>query len=210
MLRRFFGERRQTQSGSEGRDTAPSNVVRVTHPRLASRLPPLAWITRKNNARSACSCYLSWPEFYSPANRWVRGRWLKSHCLPVGWLDILNNKTQHSLNNQNPIPQWHTDPTLRLFCISQVFYHFSISGSFQRKISGSKRRSEKVVLFPGWNTRYFKRKFLFHFFKPIFHTSFRCLRPFFDKWHCLVQMVSSEFYFTFIQTVNRLVYLLKW
>ena len=112
MFGRFFSERRQTQSGRDGRDTAPSNVVRVTHPTLASLLPPLAWKTRKNNARSAYSCYLSWPEFYSPANRWVRGRWLKSHCLPVGWLDILNNKTQHSLNNQNPIPPRHTDPTL--------------------------------------------------------------------------------------------------
>ena len=160
MFRRFFGERRQTQSGREGRDTAPSsNVVRVMRPTLALRLPPLAWKMRKNNARSAGSSYLSWPEFYSPANRWVRGRWLKSHCLPVGWLDILNNKTQHSLNNQNPIPPRHTDPTLHFPASFRCFTIFP--QSFRKipviqvttfrvvpvEISGSKRRSEKVILF---------------------------------------------------------------
>ena len=139
MFRRFFGERRQTQSGREGRDTAPSsNVVRVMRSTLASRLPPLAWKVRKNNARSAGSSYLSWPELYSPANRWVRGRWFESHCLPVGWLDILNNKTQHSLNNQNPIPPRHTDPTLRFPASFRYFTTFPFRGRSSGKFPGVK------------------------------------------------------------------------
>lgn len=33
--------------------------------------------------------YLSWSELYPPSDRWV-GRWrFETHCLPVGWLDIL-------------------------------------------------------------------------------------------------------------------------
>ena len=153
MFGRFFSERRQTQSGREGRDTAPSNIVRVTHPKLASRLPPLAWKTRKNNARSAdFSCYLSWPEFYSPANRWVRGRWFKSHCLPVGWLDILNNKTQHSLNDQNPIPPRHTDPTLRFPASFRCFNIFPFRGRSSGKFPGVKEGLKRKSCFPSWNT----------------------------------------------------------
>ena len=152
MFRRFFGERRQRQSGREGRDTAPSsNVVRVTRPTLASRLPPLAWKVRKNNARSAGSSYLSWPELYSPANRWVRGRWFESHCLPVGWLDILNNKTHHSLNNQNPIPPRHTDPTLRF---PASFRCFTILPQRFRKIPVMQVTTFRVVPvenFREWN-----------------------------------------------------------
>ena len=49
-------------------------------------------------------------------------------------------------------------------------------GSFQWKISGSKRTSEKLVLF--FQMEYSKQKFVFHFFKAIFDTSFRPLRPF--------------------------------
>ena len=49
-----------------------------------------------------------------------------------------------------------------------------LSGSFQRKISGSNRISEKVVLF-------FWTVLMFHFFKAIFYTSFRLSLPFFGK-----------------------------
>ena len=167
-------------------------------PTLASRLPPLAWKMRKNNARSAGSSYLSWPELYSPANRWVRGRWFESHCLPVGWLDILNNKRQYSLNNQNPIPPRHTDPTLRFPASFRYFTTFPFRGRSSGKFPGVKEGLKRWSCFPWRNSRFSKRKFQFHFFKHIFHTSFRCLRPFFDKWHWLVQMLSSEFYFTFI------------
>ena len=47
-------------------------------------------------------------------------------------------------------------------------------GSSQRKISGSNRRPEKVVLF-----------FLMKYYKQKFDTSFRPSRPFFSKWNWL-------------------------
>ena len=43
-------------------------------------------------------------------------------------------------------------------------------GSFQQKISGSNGSYEKVVLF--FRKEYSNRKFVFHFFKAIFDTSF--------------------------------------
>ena len=49
-------------------------------------------------------------------------------------------------------------------------------GSYQRKISGSNGTSEKVVLFS--RMEYSKRKFVLHFFKAIFDTSFRPSRRF--------------------------------
>ena len=48
-------------------------------------------------------------------------------------------------------------------------------GFSQRKISGSNETSEKVVLFI--RMEYSKRKFVIHFFKAIFNTSFRPSRP---------------------------------
>ena len=62
-------------------------------------------------------------------------------------------------------------------------------GSFQWKISGSNGTSEKVV--PFFWTEYFKRKFVFHFFKAVFDTSFRPSRSFSDKWNWFVQMVNA-------------------
>ena len=62
-------------------------------------------------------------------------------------------------------------------------------GSFQRKISWSKGTSERVVLF--FRTEYSKQKFVFHFFKAIFDTSFRPLRSFSSKWNWFVQMVNA-------------------
>ena len=61
--------------------------------------------------------------------------------------------------------------------------------SVRRKISGSNRTSEKVVLF--FRTEYSKREFVFHFFKAIFDTSFRPSRSFFGKWNWFVQMVNA-------------------
>ena len=52
---------------------------------------------------------------------------------------------------------------------------------FHRKISRSNGTAEKVVLF--FQTEYSKRKFVFHFFKAIFDTSFRPLRLFSSKWN---------------------------
>ena len=51
----------------------------------------------------------------------------------------------------------------------------------KKKISGGNGTSEKLVVF--FRTEYLKRKFVFHFFRPIFDTSFRPLRPFFGKWN---------------------------
>ena len=63
-------------------------------------------------------------------------------------------------------------------------------GSFQRKISGSNGTSEKVVLF--FPTEYFKQKFVFHFFKAIFDTSFRPSRSFSDKENWFAQCCKRE------------------
>ena len=86
--------------------------------------------------------------------------------------------------------------TSRLFTIEKEFPENRLEsrwntplGSFQRKISGSKGTSEKVVLF--FRTEYSKREFVFHFFKAIFDTSFRPSRSFFGKWNWLVQMVNA-------------------
>ena len=73
--------------------------------------------------------------------------------------------------------------------------------SFQRQISGSNGTSEKVVLF--FRTEYFKRKFVFHFFKAIFDTSFRPSRSFFDKRDSGAKFTSPEFCVPFAQTVER-------
>ena len=62
-------------------------------------------------------------------------------------------------------------------------------GSSQRKISGRNGTSEKVVLFS--RMEYSKRKFVFHFFKAIFDTSFRPSRPFSGKWNWFVHMVNA-------------------
>ena len=53
-------------------------------------------------------------------------------------------------------------------------------GSFYRKISGSNKTSEKIVLF--FRTEYSKLKFVCHFFNAIFETGFRLSRSFFRKW----------------------------
>ena len=58
-------------------------------------------------------------------------------------------------------------------------------GSFQWKISGSNGTSEKVVLF--FRSECSKRKFVFHFFKAIFDTSFRPSQSFSGKWNWFVQ-----------------------
>ena len=57
--------------------------------------------------------------------------------------------------------------------------------SFQRKITGSNGTSEKVVLFFGME--YSTRKFVFHFFKAIFDTSFKPS----GKWNLFVQMGNA-------------------
>ena len=62
-------------------------------------------------------------------------------------------------------------------------------GSFQWKISGSNGTSEKVVLF--FRSECSKRKFVFHFFKAIFDTSFRPSRSFSGKWNWFVQMANA-------------------
>ena len=62
-------------------------------------------------------------------------------------------------------------------------------GSFQRKISGSNGTSGKVFMF--FRTECSKRKFVFHFFKAIFDTSFRPSRSFFGKWNWFVLMVKA-------------------
>ena len=86
--------------------------------------------------------------------------------------------------------------TSRLFTIEKEFPENRFEsrwntplGSFQRKISGSNRTSEKVVLF--FRTEYSKREFVFHFFKAIFDTSFRPSRSFFGKWNWFVQVVNA-------------------
>ena len=60
-------------------------------------------------------------------------------------------------------------------------------GSFQRKNSGSNGTSEKV----SWPPEYYKRKFVFHYFKAIFDSSFKPSRSFLGKWNWFVQMVSA-------------------
>ena len=58
-----------------------------------------------------------------------------------------------------------------------------LHGSFQRKISRRNNgTSGKVVLFV--QTEFSKGKLVYHFFKAIFDTSFRPLRPFLGKWIC--------------------------
>ena len=42
--------------------------------------------------------------------------------------------------------------------------------------------------FPDWISQ---QKFVFHFFKAMFHTSFRPSRPFSGKWNWFVQMVNT-------------------
>ena len=53
--------------------------------------------------------------------------------------------------------------------------------SFQWKILGSNGTSEKVVLFSCSECS--DRKFVFHFFKAIFDTTFRLSWPFFAEWN---------------------------
>ena len=55
-------------------------------------------------------------------------------------------------------------------------------GRSRGKFPGAtERTSEKVVLF--FRTEYSKQKFVFHFFKAIFDTSFSASRPFSGKWN---------------------------
>ena len=61
--------------------------------------------------------------------------------------------------------------------------------SFQWKISGSNGTSKKVVLF--FRSECSKRKFVFHFFKAIFDTSFRPSQSFSGKWNWFVQMANA-------------------
>ena len=61
--------------------------------------------------------------------------------------------------------------------------------SFQRKISKSNGTSEKIVLI--FRIEYPLQKFVFHFFKAMFDTSFRPSRPFSGKWNWFVQMVNT-------------------
>ena len=62
-------------------------------------------------------------------------------------------------------------------------------GSFQRTISGSNETSEKVVLCS--RREYIRQKFVFHFFKATFDTSFRPSQSFSYKWNWFVQMVNT-------------------
>ena len=62
-------------------------------------------------------------------------------------------------------------------------------GSFERKISGSNGTSGKVFLF--FRTECSKRKFVFHFFKAIFDTSFGPPQSFFGKWIWFALMVNA-------------------
>ena len=62
-------------------------------------------------------------------------------------------------------------------------------GSFQRTISGSNETSEKVVLCS--RREYIRQKFVFHFFKATFDTSFRPSQSFSYKWNWFVQMVNA-------------------
>ena len=55
-------------------------------------------------------------------------------------------------------------------------------GSFQGKIVGSNRKSEKLVLF--FRTECTKQSVLHFFGKAIFDNSFRLSWPFFVKWNC--------------------------
>ena len=57
------------------------------------------------------------------------------------------------------------------------------------KISRSRGKSEKVVLFP--RSEQSKRKFEFLIFTVIFDASFRPSRPVFRKWKRFVQMVDA-------------------
>ena len=53
----------------------------------------------------------------------------------------------------------------------------------------SKTKRRLVVLF--FRTEYSKQKFVFHYFKAIFDTSFRPLQSFSGKWNWFVQMVNA-------------------
>ena len=59
----------------------------------------------------------------------------------------------------------------------------------REKISGSRGKSEKVVLLP--RSEQSKGKFAFLLFTVIFDTSFRPARPLFGKWKQFVQMVNA-------------------
>ena len=86
---------------------------------------------------------------------------------------------------------------------TEVVYHLQkFSGKFgwkvngtrlcrssQRKISGSNGTSEKGVLF--FRMECSQQKFVFHFFKAIFDTSFRPSRPFSGKCDWFVQMLNA-------------------
>ena len=57
------------------------------------------------------------------------------------------------------------------------------------KISGSNGTSKMVVLYS--RTEYSRGKFVFHFFKAVFSTSFRPSRSFLGVWNWFVQMVNA-------------------
>ena len=101
-------------------------------------------------------------------------------------MKFLNKNINEAKYNQpHTTLELKSNATPRLFSLTVVVYHLQkVSGksgwkvngthifeSFRRKISGSNRTSEKVVLF--FRTECSKRKFVFHFFKAIFGTSFR-------------------------------------
>ena len=104
-------------------------------------------------------------------------------------MTFLNKNINEVKYNQPHTPlKLKSNAVPRLFSLTVVVYYLhKVSGKsgwkvngthifelFRRKISASNRTSEKVVLF--FRTECSKQKFVFHFFKAIFGTSFRLSR----------------------------------
>ena len=104
-------------------------------------------------------------------------------------MTFLNKNINEVKYNQPHTPlKLKSNAVPRLFSLTVVVYYlhkvcgksgWKVNGThifelFRQKISASNRTSEKVVLF--FRTECSKQKFVFHFFKAIFGTSFRLSR----------------------------------
>ena len=113
---------------------------------------------------------------------------LLTHALELLWL-------RRKLRASSQITSWWSSASFKpLTEFSLIFKVLQIKkkklfGSFQRTISGSNETSEKVVLC--FRREYFRQKFVFHFFKATFDTSFRPSQSFSYKWNWFVQMVNT-------------------
>ena len=125
----------------------------------------------------------------------IQGR--NSSTLPYSFLGTFPlNKTGIVKLFLRELSKWDPDLILVVYQLQKVLRKpgwkvngTGLFGSFQRKISGSNGTSGKLFMF--FRTECSKRKFVFHFFKDIFDTSFRPSPSFFGKWNWFVLMVNA-------------------